>query len=369
MFGTVRDEHREWHAGEEESLEEWMRGQQESLVRVPWDVGDVEFVDDRWVTWDGRKWSVSDEGYRQVCRAFGVPATLGKKLGEGLTTRVFNDRMSEKKEAQELVIDRSAKRVVGVVSGGYRSFHHKSLHDAVRESKVEIPVLWEAYSEGPDLVARYRQPGEGEWDWAGGTEGTSPSAWTGVEMRNSMIGRRAVQLAHYVQRLVCLNGMVIPSRVAIPRVFHSGRAESFQGRVNRAVEALARDSGRVQGVLGGLGTREWIPEEIGKTRMWEQEGWPTLRDALNADDEVKKAIEREERETSRKMNQERRAAQQVVVTTKTMGDRLGEPAKVINLFDWVNRITAVAREVPRKDRDRMERMAGGMAQALAGKAA
>lgn len=383
MFET-HGEHAAVYQGEEEraGLVRAVARQDEEIAHVPITAGAVEVTGDRTVRYRGPEgwWAVEDGcapvwtgsgtgkaiemdftvtpgGLAGLCAKIGVPRELLKRLDErGLASRVLNDRLRAHATVPEraelrLVVERDARRVVGVVSDRYAHCTNGSVLEALEDAAGAGFAFHNAVLDGTRLVARYApREGDGRWRWGGGRDGDS---WIGLEARNDMVGSGAVRLGYHVSRLVCSNGMTIRAGGRAYRVVHRKGATPHGERLKEAVADARAWRPKMQDALDRLAGRTYAVPVVARSREWREEIWPALpakvREAARRNPRDLKPAEREEAKLTQ------------ATTLVAQAQRAPEPKTV---FDWMNLMTALARRLPARERLALEAGVGSLANRL-----
>ena len=77
-----------------------------------------------------------------------------------------------------------------------------------------------------------------------------------------MVGDAAVSIDYFLHRLVCANGLVLPSGQNGARVIHSGKAKNFLSRLDKAFGDVFSGLGEKATYVNQLSDIEFSPLEI-----------------------------------------------------------------------------------------------------------
>jgi hypothetical protein len=256
-------------------VEDWISDTQRSLSRIPVD-GVLEhgatFRDDEYLGDGDTLLRFNKPGFQALCQKLGCRQDLLERLETPtLASQVLNDLLSQRdiKEAlakNEFVMDERTGAIIGLVSKTYVTY---SNHDLLKDvssrmnhlRKEEQLVFQEAYGINTALTLRYVSILKHGSIKGRGGEGEDKSK-LGLEFGNSMVGDASVRINYYLHRLICANGMMVTAAESVNRVFHAGRKDSFQQRLNRCFTEVMRGLGQLEGMLNTLGGTRFNPEQI-----------------------------------------------------------------------------------------------------------
>ena len=337
-----------------ETLEGWLAEQAASTRRIPME-GPATVEGDRIVSYAGEgRWTVTRRGLGALCREAGVGRTLVEAVREeGLGSWLLQERLdaaSRRRRARrrppaELVVDTDAGAILGVVGKGYATLTNQALLAALAEEAAPGERMQWAWLDGTELRLRY---GDERKTFAFAKVGDE--AWAGVEARNSMVGRSAVHIDHFVERLVCLNGMVMRIREGGIRIVHVGGEDRLRTQIAEAVAEVAAERATVQAQVQALAAIPWTAEATEGMA-----GWPAVREALP--------------EALRGGAPEARGADDEPPAEACRRALAAEQGRITTACDWINALTATARELAAAPRHGLETAAGRHATEWAAAAA
>lgn len=84
----------------------------------------------------------------------------------------------------------------------------------------------------------------------------------GLEFKNSMVNTSSVRLSYFLHRLICSNGMMVPTAAAASRVFHSGDPGSFRRRLGDCFGEVHRKLDSMDQMLHDLADIEFNPSGL-----------------------------------------------------------------------------------------------------------
>lgn len=102
------------------------------------------FVDDEYFGWDKKWLTFSEEGFQQFCNRFRIPYYFIQNISEkDLTAKALNDYINHDWVIKELlnskfVIDKSMKKIRGIVSKSYVHYSNKDFLDNIEKAYPKI---------------------------------------------------------------------------------------------------------------------------------------------------------------------------------------------------------------------------------------
>ena len=213
--------------------------------------------------------SFNDEGFKDFCQLLGVSSSLLKEIREsGLSTQVMNDRIPDRKyklEEYDFVLDEKKQEVLGCVSNSYNDLSNQSFFNMLNEVpafKLDDFEYSESYLINTKLTLRFLskryEAGKVRDEYGIGQDVSR----IGVEFRNSMVGTSAISAFVFIRRLVCLNGMTIVTGGERGRVYHRGKASTFEERLDRRIKPVVRKMHHYRTWIEKLMDIEFNPEKL-----------------------------------------------------------------------------------------------------------
>ncbi|WP_461534714.1 hypothetical protein [Spongorhabdus nitratireducens] len=378
-----------------QSLEEvvpFVNSEKEHIYRVslsPLLTKGAALSDDKYFGLGSTRMEFSSEGLEQFCWHLKTnPAFVQQAEREGLASDILNDRLSVlNKEGllknSELIIDGRENQIIGVVSNRYCGFSNLSLLETVSVALSDKQVrqksflhldfgkfeLKEAYSYNSRLFLRLISTHKTGIIKGKGGEGEDIT-YTGLQLSNSMAGGHALKLSYYLYRLICANGLVVPTGSQADRVVHIGTAKSFSHRLEKAVSNIVGTLKTTHSMIKRLYGIEFVSlqavkagitddicnlisgrdlrkefEDMAKLKDWEKEGMTT--------DEIKQ-------------DEDQLLIEKVM---KHLGGKGGKGGKVIHsfwrdnasMFDIINIFTEIANSLPYREMLETQENAGRLA--------
>jgi hypothetical protein len=264
-----------------ESVEDWISDTQRCLSRIPVD-GVLEhgatFLDDEYLGEGETLLHFNKPGFQALCQKLGCRQDLLERLETpSLATQVLNDLLAQREVRQslgndEFVMDERTGAIIGLVSKTYVTYSNQDLLGDIRSRIDRLPKdeafhFQEAYGINTELTVRFVSIQKHGTIKGRGGEGEDKSK-LGLEFGNSMVGNSSVRINYYIHRLICANGMMVPAAESVSRVFHSGRKDSFQQRLDRCFESVMRGIGQLDGLLKTLGSIPFDPEILANNRLF-----------------------------------------------------------------------------------------------------
>ncbi len=249
-----------------EAVADWISDTQRSLNRISVE-GVLEhgatFRDDQYLGDDDALFHFNRPGFEALCQKLGCRQDLLERLETPtLASQVLNDLLSQRNVRQalsqyEFVMDERTSTIIGVVSKTYVTyFNHDFLSDITSRfghlPKDQAFDFHEAYGINTALTVRFVSLKIHGTITGRGGQGDDKSN-LGLDFVNSMVGNSSVRINYYLHRLICANGLMVPASESVNRVFHSGRRDSFQHRLDRCFAEVVRNLDQLQDILGNLG--------------------------------------------------------------------------------------------------------------------
>ncbi|TKJ34621.1 MAG: hypothetical protein CEE38_17265 [Planctomycetes bacterium B3_Pla] len=196
----------------------------------------------------------NEDGFRSFCSTFKLPAAFLYDLpNPGLASMNLNDYFSRDDSKVRLcrysfVLDSVTMAVAGVVTNSYLGFSNATFVDEVEEA---LPGGFGNYEFETSYLINTRlhlrllsqKIKAGAVSGSGGV-GTDVSR-IGIECRNSLVGDSAIRVLYFVHRLICANGLTVPSKNSgRGSVHHRGKPETFSMRIEKNILSVIRSLGR-----------------------------------------------------------------------------------------------------------------------------
>ena len=224
----------------------------------------------------------NEHGFRVFCQKIGFRYDQLELIETpSLTSSVLNDLIRQsvvrsRLDGEEFVIDQDTNTIIGIVSSSYVGYGNDQFLNDIRDFLEGLPQetqgdllppedssqFHEAYGINTELTIRYTLPKikHGKIQSRGGT-GEDVSKF-GLEFRNSMVGTSSVRINYFLYRLVCSNGMMVPAATSTNRVFHSGKRDTFKGRLDTCFKEVHRKIDGLANLLNTLGAINFNPLKL-----------------------------------------------------------------------------------------------------------
>ena len=204
----------------------------------------------------GTQFQFSEEGFEQFCRHLGTSSWFVQMIQkEELASDILNDRLKtlhecDKLNSSELIIDARREQIIDIVSERYFGYSNFSLlesvanvlgdHKSTQRSFLDPDLdfgnffIQEAYSCNTRLSLHLLSTHKTGFIKGKGGDGNDLTQ-TGLQISNSMAGGHALKLSYYLYRLICANGLIIPTESQSSRLVHIGTASSFDSRLKKGI--------------------------------------------------------------------------------------------------------------------------------------
>jgi len=187
-----------------------------------------------------------------------------------LPSQILNDLLAQRDvreslAADEFVMDERTNTIIGLVSKSYVTYTNFDLLKDINVRLDALPeadrlVFEEAYGINTELTVRFVSEHKHESVKLKGNRGGDDLSKIGLEFANSMVGTSSVRLNYYLLRMLCSNGMMVTASESVNRVFHAGRADSFQKRMDRSFNEVVRNLDGLHAMLTTLGEMTFEPD-------------------------------------------------------------------------------------------------------------
>ena len=311
---------------------------------------------------DGEHLRFTREGLNALCRHTGYPMPAVTRIlrsDPALAMDVLQATCTDETgvkglEDRRIVVDDGA--ICGIVSKTYTAYPHRHLLDYA--NGLHHPEHFRSLGgtvHGTDL--RLDLLHEERPTLPGGDD----LIQFGIELSNSMTGNRAVHIGHLVHRLVCRNGMRGLASDRNWRIRHQGAQERFQELVRRMVEEAERDAERVRELIETLARVPVSPEwyrAIAEDRPANDATW-------NAVTGLKHRVA-----TKLELDENTDAIDDQMAMIAAMPRIAGDAIHTSHfrsdatMWDWLNGLTAAAREQAPPMRQEAEHRCGEVAHHL-----
>ena len=255
-------------------IEEYASKEKEKVKYIPIE----EFINNNSVFMDdeffgrGKQWvSFNQDSFASFCNTFRIPLYFINELTEAnlashlLDNFLSNSNVKEQMAKHQFVIDSESNTVLGVVSKTYQKYYNKSLLEDLKKYFREVYYNFEvseSYVINTNLHLRLLSP-KIKAGLVTGRGGISEDvSRIGLQLSNSLVGDSSVKIKFYILRLICANGLTIDSFNNIGKVMHSGKEETFQKRLEKAISPLLKELKTIPNMLKTLVSIEFIPASI-----------------------------------------------------------------------------------------------------------
>jgi hypothetical protein len=373
-----------------EDVADWISDTQRSLSRIRVE-GVLEhgaaFRDDEYLGDGDTVLHFNQPGFQALCQKLGCSQDLLERLETPtLASQVLNDLLAQREVRQELsgeefVMDERTGTIIGLVSKTYVTYSNQDLLANITSRLKHLPqeqgfVFQEAYGINTALTLRFvSMQKHGTIKGRGGE--CEDKTKLGLEFVNSMVGNSSVRINYYLYRLICANGMMVPASESVNRVFHSGRKDSFQQRMDRCFSEVVRNLDQLTEMLQSLGAMHFEPAQLARDRNLTEQIFGVISGSKQELCEKEELFLRYSQEASaaerEKMRQEHDARLIGLIPNHFGGehtDRLfkGNFRDGATLFDFVNVFTEHAKkQTPSRKLD-IEEKAGALAKFIANNA-
>jgi hypothetical protein len=259
------------------TLSNYVKDEEDRNVLVPVEdfyTNQAGFQNDEFFGSKGSWVRFNEEGLLSLIRLMKVPPSIIQKLTEkDLTSKVLNDFLTHEESKDKLknyrfVIDEKSMVVSGLVSKTYVPYSNKSFIEDALQLFPELTFdysIQESYIINTNLYLRLlsKDLEAGIIDGRGGS-GKDISR-IGVQLKNGMTGTRAIQASFFVYRLICKNGLILPSAKATGLVKHGGKKETLQDRIAKNITPVLSKVKSVPHQIETLGKIKFDAERFAGT--------------------------------------------------------------------------------------------------------
>lgn len=258
-----------------EEIYTWVERENQTLVRIPI-LGYLkhggQFLDDEYFGDEQTAFRFNYSGIRSLCSCLGIRLDVLEKLEtQNLSTEVLNDLLAQrsiqdKLKTLELIIDESENMILGIVSKSYVGYSNYQFLNDIKSllcQKNNDLSFESGYSINTQLNLRFtlkKKVGVIKGIGGKGKDVTN----LGFQFKNSMVGNSSVNINFFLLRMICTNGLVVPAGLAVNRIFHSGKQNSFSKRLEKAFGEITRRIGQAGKMVEQLGGLEFNPEFLAR---------------------------------------------------------------------------------------------------------
>lgn len=239
----------------------------------------AKFSEDKYFGSSEYKLAFTEEGLKALCYKIGFPILALYLINEReLPSKILNDLLNQDKAKKllsnsEFVINVKASdpfqgKICGIVSDRYAGYSNKVFIRDIEKLLCEndLPAagkltLKEAYSINTKLHLRLISTKiSGTIYGRGGI--SEDKTEIGLEFSNSMVGNTPVSINYFLYRLVCANGLVLPSGQNETKVIHLGKEKNFFIKLDKAFNEVSSGLGRIATYVNQLSDIEFAPQKL-----------------------------------------------------------------------------------------------------------
>ena len=267
-----------------EEIYTWVEKENQTLVRIPiqgYLKHGGQFLDDEYFGDEQTAFRFNQSGIRSLCSCLGIRFDILEMLEtQNLSTEVLNDLLAQRSiqdrlKTLELIVDESENMILGIVSNSYVGYSNyqflKDIEPLLYQKGEQLSLFpknddltfQSGYSINTQLSLRFtikKKVGIIKGLGGKGEDVTN----LGFQFKNSMVGDSSVNINFFLFRMLCANGLVVPAGLAVNRIFHSGKQESFSKRLENAFGEIIRRSGQAGKMVEQLGGLEFNPEFLAR---------------------------------------------------------------------------------------------------------
>ena len=359
----------------------WLSGNEDRLERVSitdWIEKGARFFDDEYFGDDDRFLRFNQNGIRALARKLNLrPDTLQRVERPGLVSELLNDLVvqhdvMERFEDQEFVVNARSDTVLGSVSASYVFYSNQDLLSGGQTAFFAKDSLGrfryvDGFSVNTQLFLRFILRVESGRVTGAGGEGEDVTE-IGIQFKNSLVGDAAVSIQYFINRLLCANGMIVPTGASHSRIFHSGKRQNFVKRLEKSFREVERKIGSTATAVKSLMAIDFDPGSLARTNMTPKvfDIIPGSRSKIMEDHRIPK------RQKTRMTREERTAHEASIIDhiPKTFAGKYA--SRVFNspyrtnatMFDFINIFTEYAQTQPIHKRLEIEERAGVLADQI-----
>lgn len=370
-----------------EAVQDWISDTQRYLSRIPVEgvlENGASFLDDEYFGEGETLLHFNKPGFQALCQKLGCRQDLLERLETpSLASQVLNDLLAQRDVRQslgndEFVMDERTGAIIGLVSKTYVTYSNQDLLGDIRSRIDRLPKddafhFQEAYGINTELTIRFVSTQKHGTIKGRGGEGEDKSN-LGLEFGNSMVGSSSVRINYYIHRLICTNGLMVPAAESVSRVFHSGRKDSFQSRLDRCFESVLRGLGQLDGLLKTLGSIPFDTQLMASNRIFTDQIFgviPGSKQELCEKEQLFLRYPQDASITEREQMRRDHDARLLGLIPEHFGGPLSKGVfqahfrNGATLFDLINVFTEHAKVLPPSRKLEIEEKAGALAKYLA----
>ena len=265
----------------------WISDNEDQLERVSianWIERGARFFDDEYFGDEDRFLRFNQNGIRVLLQKLGLRFDILQRVERsGLISDLLNDLMvqqdmMERFEDHEFVVNTRSDTVLGAVSKSYVFYSNLDFLQDIQDLLSGGQIAFfpkdslgrfryiNGFSVNTQLFLRFILRVESGRVTGSGGEGEDVSE-IGIQFKNSMVGDAAVSIQYFVNRLLCANGLIVPTGKSQARVFHSGKRQNFVKRLERSFREVERKIGSTATAIKSLMAIDFDPESLVRTKM------------------------------------------------------------------------------------------------------
>jgi hypothetical protein len=286
--------------------------------------------------------------------------------------------MRVKLSDDECVVDARTGTIIGLVSSTYVTDSNSEFFQDITRFLEALPddqrlEFHEAYGVNTELTMRFTLTKDHGTIQGRGGQGADRSK-VGLEFRNTMVGNSSVRINYFVHRLVCANGLMVPAAGAVNRIFHSGRRDTFNQRLERSFREVLRNVGKIQDLLSTLGALDFDPTSLARVRAVSDSVFdiiPGSKQVITTNENLFLRYPADTPADERERLRREHDAQIIGLIPKHFGGELSRKVFAshfrdkASLFDFVNVFTEHAKSKAPAQKLEIEERAGALAKYIA----
>jgi len=226
---------------------------------------------------DGSQFQFNRAGFGALCKFLKLPIGIltTKTSKPGLASDILNDRCGQEEihkqmATRQLVVNTENQEVCGVVSNEYVAYSNQDFLKDIFEypqfmgvrigeedSKFKFKSAL-AYNTGfyLQLLSKHLTT------TLEGREGKPDVTHLGLQISNGMAGDRAVRFDYFLERMVCANGLIVPTSENVSRVFHKGHVKNFQIRLHHRINNVFGEINHAKRMIQSIGNMPFNSQRL-----------------------------------------------------------------------------------------------------------
>jgi len=343
------------------------------------------FFDDEYFGDEDRFLKFNQNGIRVLAQKLSLRLdTLQRVERPGLISDLLNDLMvqqdmMERLEDHDFVVNTRSDTVLGAVSKSYVFYSNQDFIRDIQDLLSGGQMAFfpkdslgrfryvSGFSVNTQLFLRFILRVESGRVTGAGGEGEDVTE-IGIQFKNSLVGDAAVSIQYFINRLLCANGMIVPTGASHSRIFHSGKRQNFMKRLEKSFREVERKIGSTATAVKSLMAINFDPEALALTKMTPKvfDIIPGSRSKVMAEHRIPK------RQKTRMTRAEQAEYEGAIIDhiPKTFAGK--HAARVFNspyrenatMFDFINIFTEYAQTQPIHKRLEIEERAGVLADRI-----